>query len=73
VRKGAWVAAARGSRSGENDAMPLKEAKVDRVRLAELCDQYGVARLEVFGSCARGDAGADAGGRQECLPHQADN
>ncbi|MDE0805003.1 MAG: nucleotidyltransferase family protein [Acidimicrobiales bacterium] len=29
---------------------------VDMQRLDELCRRYGVARLEVFGSVARGDA-----------------
>lgn len=30
---------------------------VDMQRLDELCRRYGVARLEVFGSVARGEAG----------------
>lgn len=33
---------------------------VDGGRLAEVCAQYGVARLEVFGSVGRGDAGPDS-------------
>lgn len=33
---------------------------VDFGRLAELCERYGVARLEVFGSVSRGDAGPDS-------------
>ncbi len=33
---------------------------VDLRRLAELCAQYGVARLEVFGSVSRGEAGPDS-------------
>ena len=36
--------------------MVLENLNVDRDRLAELCDRYGVARLEVFGSFTRGDA-----------------
>lgn len=31
------------------------ELSVDRHALAEVCHRYGVARLEVFGSVARGD------------------
>jgi predicted nucleotidyltransferase len=33
---------------------------VDMQRLDELCGRYGVARLEVFGSVARGDADASS-------------
>lgn len=33
---------------------------VDEDRLRELCTRYGIARLEVFGSAARGDAGPDS-------------
>ena len=33
-------------------------AAVDRDALGAICDRYGVARLEVFGSLARGDGGA---------------
>ena len=29
-------------------------------RLREVCERYGVASLEVFGSVARGDAGPDS-------------
>jgi len=32
----------------------------DMARLDELCRRYGVARLEVFGSMARGDGGEDS-------------
>lgn len=28
---------------------------IDRERLATICDRYGIARLDVFGSVARGD------------------
>ena len=31
--------------------------EVDLRRLAEICDRYGIAELEVFGSSARGTAG----------------
>lgn len=33
---------------------------VDTQRLREVCERYGVASLEVFGSTARGDAGPDS-------------
>lgn len=36
--------------------MTLTGLDVDMQRLDELCRRYGVARLEVFGSVARGDA-----------------
>lgn len=36
--------------------MAVTGLDVDMTRLDELCRQYGVARLEVFGSVARGDA-----------------
>lgn len=36
--------------------MRLNELHIDSDRLAELCQEYGVARLEVFGSFVRGDA-----------------
>jgi predicted nucleotidyltransferase len=32
----------------------------DAERLAEICRQYGIVRLEVFGSIARGEAGPDS-------------
>lgn len=32
----------------------------DLAQLDELCRRYGVARLEVFGSMARGDGGEDS-------------
>ena len=38
--------------------MLVDDLKVDRERLAEVCERQGVARLEVFGSFSRGDAGA---------------
>lgn len=36
--------------------MLLEDLNIDQRRLAELCERYGVARLEVFGSFSRGDA-----------------
>ena len=32
---------------------------VDRARLAEICDRYGLAELALFGSVARGDRSTD--------------
>lgn len=37
--------------------MFVADLKIDHNRLAELCDEYGIVRLEVFGSFASGDAG----------------
>ena len=37
--------------------MGIDELHIDSDRLAELCKEYGVARLEIFGSFVRGDAG----------------
>ena len=36
--------------------MLTEDLQIDRERLTELCERYGVTRLEVFGSFARGDA-----------------
>lgn len=36
------------------------DSTVDLRRLAEICAEYGVARLEVFGSVSRGDARPDS-------------
>jgi predicted nucleotidyltransferase len=33
----------------------MEEPKVDRARLQEICVRYGIARLEIFGSAARGE------------------
>ncbi|MFT4215599.1 MAG: nucleotidyltransferase domain-containing protein [Micropruina sp.] len=33
---------------------------VDRERLREVCERYGVVRLEVFGSLVRGTVGPDS-------------
>ena len=38
--------------------MRVKDINVDQDRLAAVCERYGVARMEVFGSLARGEAQA---------------
>jgi predicted nucleotidyltransferase len=38
--------------------MPLPELPLDRI--AELCREYGVTELAIFGSVARGEATADS-------------
>ena len=38
--------------------MSLGELRIDDVALGELCRRYGVRRLSVFGSRARGEEGA---------------
>ena len=40
--------------------MDLDEIRALGSRLAELCREYGIAELAVFGSVARGDAGPDS-------------
>ncbi len=40
--------------------MALKNIRVDQHRLGELCSRYGVSRLEVMGSFARGDEGPES-------------
>lgn len=40
--------------------MRLADLKIDSQRLADLCHEFGVARLEVFGSFVRGDASPDS-------------
>ena len=40
--------------------MRLADLKIDLRHLAELCQEFGVARLEVFGSFVRGDASPDS-------------
>ncbi len=40
--------------------MTIMDLSVDRNRLEELCRRFRVARLEVFGSFARGEAGAQS-------------
>lgn len=40
--------------------MQIAESEVDEERLANICDKYGIAKLEVFGSQIRGTAGPDS-------------
>ena len=40
--------------------MQVQDLQVDGERLAEICERYGVVRLEAFGSFTRGDAGPDS-------------
>jgi predicted nucleotidyltransferase len=36
------------------------DLNIDPVRLAEICDRYGIGALWIFGSFARGTAGPDS-------------
>jgi predicted nucleotidyltransferase len=36
------------------------ELRIDPARLREVCERYGVVRLDVFGSVGRGDARPDS-------------
>jgi predicted nucleotidyltransferase len=38
----------------------MNELRVDVDRVAEICQRFGIQRLEVFGSFARDDAGQDS-------------
>lgn len=38
----------------------MEDLRIDTSRLAELCRRYGIARLEVFGSVARGEQRPDS-------------
>ena len=40
--------------------MLVDDLQVDRDELAEVCERYGVERLEVFGSFTRGEAEAES-------------
>lgn len=40
--------------------MAVPDLAVDVTRLRNICDRYGVARLEVFGSTGRGEATPDS-------------
>ena len=40
--------------------MVLNDLHIDRDRLADLCRHYGIERLELIGSFARGDAGPES-------------
>jgi hypothetical protein len=42
---------------GYSDGMIVAGVDVDETRLAEVCERYGVGRLMIFGSAARGTAG----------------
>ena len=41
-------------------AVAITELAIDAQRLRTVCERYGVARLEVFGSVGRGDATPDS-------------
>lgn len=41
-----------------SDLVVLGGTAVDRARLVEVCERYGIAELSVFGSVARGEARA---------------
>ena len=45
----------------EDKVMRVEDLNVDQDRLVAICERYGVVRLEVFGSLARGEghAGSD--------------
>ena len=38
----------------------IPDVDVDERRLAEICDRYGIAELQIFGSQARGTSGPDS-------------
>ena len=38
----------------------MVELRVDHARLREVCERYGIVRLDVFGSVSRGDADPDS-------------
>jgi len=40
--------------------MALSDLHIDRNRLTALCRRYGIERLEIIGSFARGDAGPES-------------
>jgi predicted nucleotidyltransferase len=56
-----WVRRRMLRRSAEGATrVTLDEIKALGLRLAELCQKYGIAELSVFGSVARGDARPDS-------------
>ena len=56
-----WVRRRMLRRSAEGATrVTLDEIKALGLRLAELCQRYGIAELSVFGSVARGDARPDS-------------
>ena len=59
--RSARVAAAQHRSIASLDHIPtLPGVKVDEARLADVCARYGIARLRVFGSVARGTATPDS-------------
>lgn len=42
--------------AADRSTVVIAGTEVDRARLAEVCEQYGMAELSVFGSVARGEA-----------------
>lgn len=46
--------------ASRKSVMRLADLQVDSDRLAQLCEEYGVSRLEMFGSFVRGDAAPDS-------------
>jgi hypothetical protein len=51
---------ARRSIANLEDMPPVPGVTVDEARLADVCARYGIARLSVFGSVARGTATPDS-------------
>lgn len=47
-------------RDMDADTLFIAGTAVDRARLADVCERYGVAELAVFGSAARDEARADS-------------
>lgn len=46
--------------AADRSTVVIAGTAVDRARLAEVCERYGVAELAVFGSVARGEARPDS-------------
>lgn len=46
--------------AGDRSTVVIPGTEVDRARLAEVCECYGVTELAVFGSVARGEARPDS-------------
>ena len=57
ARRGDCCLGRNGAASLSVMARSVAGLRVDEHRLAEICDRYGIAELEVFGSSARGEAG----------------
>lgn len=45
---------------GPDTMVGMVQLQVDLDRLREVCERYGIERLEVFGSISRGDAGPNS-------------